>query len=339
MAIKYAERVKEVATNKPNASSAFNLPDSAATGFQSFDSAFSTGDLVPYMATNGTDWESGIGTFTAGTPDTLARTTLLSSSTGSVIDFSAGADIEVFCSYPAMVANDRAIDAQIAKSGLRLVFNSTTSISVNPGFAYIPGINRVVEVTSQLTASGLTSLTANTWYYVYLYDNAGTPAIEVSATAPAAPYAGVSRTKTGDTSRRFIGAFHTIAGGAIQGFTHYPLMGFYEYGGASSPYTRILSNGTSTSDVTVSAAVGVPPQSNIVYLRCINTATSGGAGGVGIAPGGTTDAYNNSTYVTDNSKDMVLFVPTDASQNVVYKWLNSPGSGLYLDIVGFLLEV
>jgi len=56
--------------------------------------------------TNGTDWESFIGTFTAGSPDTLSRTTLLSSSTGSSIDWSSGGDVTVFCTTSSKTLND-----------------------------------------------------------------------------------------------------------------------------------------------------------------------------------------------------------------------------------------
>lgn len=98
--------VQEVASNKPNAATAFNLPDSATAPARSFDSALATGAVVPYHATNGTDWEDGIGTFTAGTPDTLTRNSILDSSTGSAIDFSAGADVVVRIVWPASIATE-----------------------------------------------------------------------------------------------------------------------------------------------------------------------------------------------------------------------------------------
>lgn len=106
MPLLYKDRVKEVASNKPNASTAFNLPDSAPAGFQSFDAAYATGETMECMATNGTAWESFVGTFTAGTPDTLARTTLLASSTGSAIDWSSGGDVTIFVTPSASSINN-----------------------------------------------------------------------------------------------------------------------------------------------------------------------------------------------------------------------------------------
>lgn len=121
MPLLYKDRVKEVASNKPNASTAFNLPDSAPAGFQSFDAAYATGETMECMATNGAAWESFIGTFTAGTPDTLARTTLLASSTGSAIDWSSGGDVTVFVTPSA-----RAID-RLQNPGCVIVRNDGTT--------------------------------------------------------------------------------------------------------------------------------------------------------------------------------------------------------------------
>lgn len=106
MAIKHKTRVKETASNKPNASTAFSLPGSAATGYRTFASAYANTDQLPYHATNGTDWESGIATFTTG-PSTLTRTTILeSSNAGAAVDFSAGADVELFVEWPAKLGGD-----------------------------------------------------------------------------------------------------------------------------------------------------------------------------------------------------------------------------------------
>jgi len=76
MAIKVADRVKE--TTSTTGTGTITLAG-AVSGYQSFNSAFSDGDLVYYAIESGTDWETGIGTFTSsGT--TLARTTVLKSS-------------------------------------------------------------------------------------------------------------------------------------------------------------------------------------------------------------------------------------------------------------------
>lgn len=75
---------------------------SAATGFQAF-SVIGDGNTTFYTATDGTDWEVGVGTYTAaGT--TLARTTILASSNaGAAVNWAAGTRT-IFCGQPAAYA-------------------------------------------------------------------------------------------------------------------------------------------------------------------------------------------------------------------------------------------
>lgn len=98
MAFILADRVRE--TSATTGTGSFTL-DGAVTGFQSFDAVLNTADTTYYtLALQGaTEWEVGIGTFTA--PSTLARTTILSSSnSGSAVNFSAGTK-DVFITLPA----------------------------------------------------------------------------------------------------------------------------------------------------------------------------------------------------------------------------------------------
>jgi hypothetical protein len=87
-------RVAETASNKPNAATAFNLPDTALdTSHVSFDSVMASGDTCRYVAYSTAGFEEGLGTFTAGSPDTLARTTIYqSTNSDAAVDFSGGGD-------------------------------------------------------------------------------------------------------------------------------------------------------------------------------------------------------------------------------------------------------
>jgi len=111
-----ADRVFERTDNKPNASTAFNLAG-AIDGFQTFVAGIGTTITCFYCAiqVNGQGspdgaWEIGIGTVTDATPDTLSRF-LVSSSTGSLIDWSTATGIDkdpwVFVCSPSGFFNNR----------------------------------------------------------------------------------------------------------------------------------------------------------------------------------------------------------------------------------------
>jgi len=96
MALVLKDRVKETTTT--TSTGTYTLAG-AVTGYQSF-SVVGDGNTTYYTVTNGTDWEVGIGTYTAsGT--TLSRDTILASSnSGNAVSWGAGSK-DVFLTYPA----------------------------------------------------------------------------------------------------------------------------------------------------------------------------------------------------------------------------------------------
>jgi hypothetical protein len=97
MALVISDRVKETTTT--SGTGTYTL-GGAVTGFETFTANLSDGDTTYYACTDNTDFEVGLGTFTAsGT--TLARTTILASSnSGSAVDWAAGTRT-IFCTLPA----------------------------------------------------------------------------------------------------------------------------------------------------------------------------------------------------------------------------------------------
>ena len=100
MALVVKDRVKETTTT--TGTGTINLAG-AASGFQSFVSGVGDGNTTYYAITDANGaWEVGLGTVTDGSPDTLARTTVLATSNGdtSQITLSSGTHT-VFGTYPA----------------------------------------------------------------------------------------------------------------------------------------------------------------------------------------------------------------------------------------------
>jgi len=100
MALVVKDRVKQ--TTSTTGTGALDL-DGNSAGFQTFGTALSNADTTYYALTEGSTgaWEVGLGTFATGTPNTLARTTVLASSnSGSAVNLTAG-DADVFITQPA----------------------------------------------------------------------------------------------------------------------------------------------------------------------------------------------------------------------------------------------
>ena len=101
MALVINDRVRETSTSQGTGT--INLAG-AVTGFRTFVDGIGNSNTTYYaIFEEGTNlFETGIGTVTDATPDTLARDTVLSNSSGntSKITFSGGT-LSVFCTMPA----------------------------------------------------------------------------------------------------------------------------------------------------------------------------------------------------------------------------------------------
>ena len=101
MALVINDRVRETSTTAGTGT--LNLAG-AVTGFQTFVAGIGNSNTTYYaIFEEGTNlFEIGLGTVTDATPDTLARDTVLSNSSGntSKITFSGGT-LSVFCTMPA----------------------------------------------------------------------------------------------------------------------------------------------------------------------------------------------------------------------------------------------
>jgi hypothetical protein len=122
MALVLADRVQEYSTTTGTGTLTLS---GAYAGFQTFAAGIGNGNTCYYTITSDTNqWEVGIGTVGVGT---LARTTLISSSTGSLVSFTG--TLTVFVAYPAEKAVYQ--DANGAYIPASPVFNGNAIISDN----------------------------------------------------------------------------------------------------------------------------------------------------------------------------------------------------------------
>jgi len=156
--------------------------------------------------------------------------------------------------------------------GLTMQWVSGTAITITSGAAYIESAGAVLMVPAAIAKVGL-SLTVSTWYHVYLYDNAGTPDIEISTAAPAAPYNGTARSKAGDASRRYVGSVRVLASGAIAKFAQSGGRISYEENIQSDVFALVVA-GAATTATTLTCAGATPTTATHVSLSVYNNSAS-----------------------------------------------------------------
>ena len=120
MALIVNDRVKETSTT--TGTGTLNLAG-AEQGYETFVSGIGTTNTTFYAIENNSagEFEVGIGTVTDASPDTLSRTTVISSSNSdNKVDFSAGTK-NVFCTLPAK----RAMSPSMTATGYVVTHAST----------------------------------------------------------------------------------------------------------------------------------------------------------------------------------------------------------------------
>lgn len=221
-----------------------------------------------------------------------------------------------------------------AISGVRLLWNSTTSIDVGTGKCWAEN-GDLIDITSAITKSSL-SLSASTWYHIYVYLSGGSPAGEVVTTAPAA-WKGTAYSKTGDTSRRYVGSILTDGSSNVKCFVHFTQSGYMTYSNFrsdTSPH-RALNGGTATSATAVALTGIIPVTALLVYMRLTN-----------LADKSLYTSENNSVSSTQNTvaltpgntatQSAFLAHPMDGSQQIWYVFASAVGVGAaYLDVLGY----
>lgn len=185
MAFVVADRVRESSTT--TGTGPMTLAG-AVIGYQSFGSAIGAGNTTYYTISNPgvNEWEVGIGTVGSGT---LARTTVLASSTGtSLVSFTAGSK-DVFVTYPAEGAVFA--DNAITLTNKTISGSSNTLTNIGNGSltnsAVTIGSTSVSLGATATSLSGLTSVSATT-FTGSLSGNASTATSLAGGAASQIPY-------------------------------------------------------------------------------------------------------------------------------------------------------
>lgn len=91
------------------------------------------------------------------------------------------------------------------------------TVTMGSGSCYLPNTRRLISDGSSSVT--LVNPTVSTWYFAYAYESSpGVASLELSTTAPDAPYGSTARTKTGDLTRRYIGSVYVQSNGLIRPF-------------------------------------------------------------------------------------------------------------------------
>ena len=154
MALVVKDRVRENSTTTGTGSLTLS---GAVSGFQTFSTAIGDGNTTYYAIVSGTEWEVGLGTVSAGA---LSRDTVLSSSTGSKINLSAGTK-DVFCTYPS--------SKSVYRNGSDVAVLTSTDVTTGLGYTPLNPANNLSDVANTATTRTNLGVTATGQDTTYLY--------------------------------------------------------------------------------------------------------------------------------------------------------------------------
>ena len=244
MALVLADRVQETSTT--TGTGTLTLAG-ASSGYQTFSAGIGNGNTCYYTIQSDTGaWEVGVGTVGAGT---LARTTLISSSTGSAISFSG--TLTVFVTYPAEKSVYGESTTIVAPNGALLPITSggtgaSTAAAALTSLGAYPASNP--------SGYGTGTVTAVTGTAPVVSSGGTTPAISMAAaTASVSGYLSSTDWSTFNSKLTNGGALGTPSSGTVTNLTGTASININGTVGATTPNTGAFTTLTSSTSFTPTA--------------------------------------------------------------------------------------
>ena len=309
MALVLADRVRDTTTT--TGTGTVTLSGTAPTGYQNF-SVIGNANTTYYTINAGSEWEVGIGTYSATGP-TLARNTVLeSSNANALVNFSAGTK-DVFVTYPS----DKSVNYDEANN--LTVTGRTTLAAPNTSAAAwtTAGINLVQNAATftDTTSSGtVTNVYMNNFGAQTLAASSAVTASNLYGTFFTAPVAGANVTATntfalGADTLRVLGTING-AGISLNGGVIFNTAASNISIGTSQT-TGILTLGNTAGTGTITLGQSTVSQTTNIQAgatasgstKTINIGTSGAAGSttsiaIGAAAGTSATTVNQTLSVT-----------------------------------------
>lgn len=210
----------------------------------------------------------------------------------------------------------------------------SSGVTVYPGAAVL-GTGELVEVTSAITKA-LPAYINSTFFSVYLFNNNGTPDIEISTTAPV-KYYGKASAKGSDLSRRFLGYYRISTNGLLAECNC--ISGIARFVGLDdvTSLLRLVTGATSTTYVQVNISGFI--MTGIARSIMFDGTNSAPASGPVVAYSGANGKMYSTFQSGTNKYEAEVFFNDPNNPQLWYKYSSAPASGgFFLDIKGFRFD-
>jgi hypothetical protein len=261
----------------------------ALTGYRTFNSAFSNGNIVYYTIDDGLgNWEVGYGTVGTGT---LTRSTVLKSSNANALVVFTSVSKRVFCTapVPALLPDQTGNSTKILSTNgtnPSWIANTVGTVTSVTGTAPVVSSGGVTPAISMAAATGSVNgyLTSTDWT---TFNSKGSGTVTAVSVASANGFAGTSSggatpALTISTSITGVLKGNGTAISAATSGTDYSL-------GTSALTTGILKSTTATGALTIAIAADFPTlnQNTSGTAAGLSTTLVVGSGGTGLTAVGT----------------------------------------------------